>query len=316
MKNRIVEITTDGAYIQASRGFVKISKDGAAIGQVAIDDIAALIIRGYGASLSVNICARMAAANIPVIICGQTQSPDAVIWPLSGHHAQGHIMTAQSALSLPRKKRLWQDLIKAKINTQGHILNLAGLNANDIFSLAKRVKSGDPDNFEAQAARRYWTRLFGEDFKRQNVHDDHPSPHNGALNYGYTVLRAATARSIVAAGLHPSLSLHHMSRGEALRLADDLMEPFRPWVDFMVFSHCDDIKKNGLTPDIKAVIVDVLSLDLKTKSGTAPLQLCLDRLAQSLAKFVMKHRNKLDLPYETLPVKTDLNREIKGVIRA
>mgnify|MGYP000229529890 CR=1 FL=1 len=292
MKNRIVEIATDGVHISASRGFIVLNKDQEKLGQIAIDDMAALIIRGYGSTLSVNICARLSSANIPIIICGSNQSPSSVLWPLSGHHAQGRIMQGQSELTRPQKKRLWQSLIRAKITAQAEALILTGETANDIKAMVKRVKSGDSDNLEAQAARRYWSRLMGEGFRRDRAE----SGENAALNYGYTILRAATARAIIAAGLHPSLSIHHESRGDALRLADDMMEPFRPWVDLTVWQNKDKLEAGTLSPTLKASLVDMLSLDLQTSWGASPLQLCLERMAQSFAAMIMGERAKLDLP--------------------
>lgn len=227
MQNRIVEITSDGAYISAERGFLSVRLKDEKAGQVPIDDMAALVIRGHGASLSANICARLAEANIPVVICGSNQSPASVVWPVSGHFAQGLRMQAQATANKPMLKRLWMHIIKAKIIAQADVLQSFSKDADDLRSMAGRVKSGDPDNLEAQAARRYWPRLMGDEFRR----DRNADGINAALNYGYTVLRAATARSILAAGLHPSLSVNHQSRGDALRLSDDLMEPFRPWVD-------------------------------------------------------------------------------------
>ena len=225
MQNRVIEIASDGVHLSLSRGFLKLTQEGVEIGRIAINDIGALIIRGYGASLSINIASRLADKNIPVVLCGQNQAPTSIIWPISGHHSQGHIFEAQSNLTKPNRKRLWQELIRAKLNAQADALEADGINADDIKSMARFVKSGDPDNIEAQAARRYWSRMMRPiepEFSRNSNQDG----INGWLNYGYTVLRAATARSILAAGLHPSLSIHHSSRGEALRLASDIMEPF------------------------------------------------------------------------------------------
>ncbi len=301
MQNRVVEIVSDGAHLSVSRGFLTVEIDGENSGQVSIDDIGALIIRGHGASLSVNICSRLAEANVPVVICHTNQSPASVIWPVGGHYSQGLHMQAQAVANKPMLNRLWAQLIKAKLNAQACVLESFDLNGNDIHAMAKRVKSADRDNLEAQAARRYWQRLMGDDFRRDRQADD----FNGALNYGYTILRAATARSILAAGLHPSLSLHHQSRGDALRLADDLMEPFRPWVD-----HAVRIMKNNHNPDTqfdldkdqKAKLVAVLTLDMQSQQGSSPMQVCMDRMAQSLAQIFLGERKNIELPSNPLPL--------------
>lgn len=300
MQNRIVEIASDGAYVSAQRGFLIVKIDGEIAGQIAVDDIGALIVRGHGASFSVNICERLSAANVPIVICGNNQSPASVIWPVSGHFAQGLHMQAQAGSDKPLLKRLWAQLIRQKIAAQADVLAAYGLGCRDLREMAKRVKSGDGDNLEAQAARRYWQRLMGENFRR----DRSAEGVNAALNYGYTILRAATARAILAAGLHPSLSLNHQSRGDALRLADDLMEPFRPYVDQMVrgLVGADEHRDLQLTPENKAALVGLLNMDFQSVVGASPMQVCIDRMAQSLARVFLKQERELELPVAPLPL--------------
>jgi len=300
MQNRVVEISSDGAHLSVSRGFLSVEIDEQLAGQVAVEDMAALIIRGHGASLSVNICTRLAEANVPIVICDSGQTPASVIWPVDGHFAQGLNMQAQALANKPLLKRLWAQLVSAKVATQAHVLTAFNLHSADIAAMATRVKSGDSDNIEAQAARKYWKRLMGDDFLRGT----HQGSINGALNYGYTVLRAAAARSILAAGLHPSLSIYHQSKGDALRLADDLMEPFRPWVDYQVkiISMAYDGEPFKLDPSHKAALVNVLAIDLQSSTGASPLQLCMDRLAQSLAQVFLGSRKKIDLPLPPPPL--------------
>lgn len=297
MQNRIIEIASDDIHLSLLRGFLKLSRDGQELGRVGFPDIGGVIVRGYGATLSLNVAARLAEENIPVILCGVDQVPASVIWPIDGHHAQGRIMEAQSALSRPKQKRVWQTLIRAKIIAQAGVLEAVGKSAPDLIRMARDVRSGDPDNYEAQAARKYWPRMMAdvdEHFKR----DSASAGLNGWLNYGYAVLRAGAARSILSAGLHPSLSVHHESRGEALRLASDIMEPFRPWVDLTVrrlaLRQKEDLSE--LNRDNKAAIIEVLNLDLETAHGASPVQTCLNRLCQSFARICLGEQNKLDLP--------------------
>lgn len=297
MQNRIVEIASDDIHLSLLRGFLKLSRDGNELGRIAFPDIGGVIVRGYGASLSLNVAARLADENIPVILCGSDQSPASVIWPISGHHAQGRIMQSQSTLPRPKRKRLWQSLVKAKISAQAEALEAEGKAASDLRFMVRDVRSGDPDNNEAQAARKYWPRMMGdaeEHFTRDSASDG----LNAWLNYGYAILRAGAARSILAAGLHPSLSIHHESRGEALRLASDIMEPFRPWVDLTVRRLAVGQPKppSELGRDDKAAIIDVLNLDLETTHGASPLQTCLNRLCQSYARICLGEQEKLDLP--------------------
>ncbi|HHG90588.1 MAG TPA: type II CRISPR-associated endonuclease Cas1 [Devosia sp.] len=304
MQNRVIDISSDGAHLSVSRGFLSVKVNGETAGKVAIDDISALIIRGHGASLSVNICARLSRANVPIVICGSNQSPASVIWPVSGHFTQGLHMQAQAVANKPLLKRLWAQLVKAKITAQADVLEAFGLNGADIRAMAERTKSGDSDNQEAQAARRYWPRLMGETFRR----DRQEEGANAALNYGYTILRAASARAILAAGLHPSLSLHHQSRGDALRLADDLMEPFRPFIDQAVRQMRDSQARNEelqLNQHTKAALVGVLSLDLNSAHGSSPMQLCMGRMAQSLVRVFLGEEKIMELPGAPLPLVSD-----------
>jgi CRISPR-associated protein Cas1 len=159
------------------------------------------------------------------------------------------------------------------------------------------VRPGDPDNVEAEAARRYWPLLFGPEFRRNTEGDG----LNGLLNYGYAILRAATARAVMAAGLHPSLGLMHSNRGNALVLVDDLMEPFRPLVDREVHR----LKGEGVTEvsaEGKAALAHVVVIDLPAEDGISPLMTCLDRLANSLAKAYGGEGDRLVLPRAGLPL--------------
>jgi CRISPR-associated protein Cas1 len=297
MIGRVVEIAREGAHLSVERGFLRVSESGTEVGRVAIGDIGALIVRGYGATISLNLCSRLSAAGIPVVLCDPSQSPDTVIWPIQGNFEQGRRMQAQADASRPLRKRLWRDLVIAKIRAQADVLNSNGKQSERLRQLARAVKSGDPENTEAQAARYYWPTLFGDAFRRS----DSGEPTNSLLNYGYTVLRAAAARSILAAGLHPSLSLHHESRGDALRLADDLMEPFRPFVDLIAANR---VARNQLelNPEAKSALASVLTLDLTGPRGARTVQQSLDALASSLAGVFMSESRSLDLPSGLLEI--------------
>jgi CRISPR-associated protein Cas1 len=176
-------------------------------------------------------------------------------------------------------------------------LERVGASAEPIRYLETRIRSGDPNNIEAQAAQKYLPAFFGSTFRR----DREAEGVNAALNYGYTVLRAATARSILGAGLHPSLGLHHKSKGNALRLADDLMEPFRPTVDLVV--HALEIRGAAtLEPPSKRKIAGILHSDFKTDDGVSTLSNALTRLAQSLAQVFLGERKTLAWPMTAIPL--------------
>lgn len=293
MVGRIVEVARDGVHLSAQRAFLIISLKKEKLGQVAFDQIEALVVHGHGITLSTNLIARLSEAGIPFITCGRNHAPISITWPIDGHYAQGLRMEAQAAASQPLKKRIWRDLVKAKINNQLLILRYFNLPTKRLDRLYFQVRSGDETNCEAQAAKYYWPQLMGVDFRR----DRSAEGVNQLLNYGYMILRAATARSIVASGLHPSLSVHHQSRGSALRLADDLMEPFRPFVDYLV-RQCVDTDELGLNKDVKAKLAALPRLDLKRQTCVSPLQICIDHAACSLAQIFEKECEKLELPID------------------
>jgi CRISPR-associated protein Cas1 len=206
-------------------------------------------------------------------------------------------MSDQANAPAPLKKRLWQQIVQAKILAQGATLAAVGAEAGGFRLLARKVRSGDPDNVEAEAARRYWPLLLGNTFRRDQDGDG----LNGLLNYGYAVLRAATARAVMAAGLHPSLGLMHSNRGNALVLVDDLMEPFRPVVDRVVHR----LKSDGIvdvTGDAKAALARTMIVDLPTAEGISPVLVCLERLTNSLAKAYAGEADRLILPKPGLPL--------------
>ena len=279
MIGRVIEIASDGLHLARSRGFMTVSGDGVEDGRVPLDDMAVLLCNARGLTYSNGLMTELARRGIAVVLCGPSYLPVAWLWPLEGHHVQALRMRCQIEASKPLRKRLWQSIIRAKITQQNNTLDLLEVSGGDLKSLVRRVKSGDPDNVEAQAARRYWPMLFGSDFRCDRF-GDMPNP---LLNYGYTVLRAAVARAVVSAGLHPSLGIHHHNRTNPMCLVDDLMEPFRPLVDYavaqLVRSGCEEV-----TADAKHALAGILTIDMNTGRGASPLQTCLERAAQSLAQ--------------------------------
>jgi CRISP-associated protein Cas1 len=292
LQHRIVEIASDSVHLSAHRGFMKIEQGGCEIGRVAFADIGAVIVRGHGSTLSVNLCSRLSEVGAPMVICGSNQSPSSLLWPLQGHYEQGRRMEAQAETSVPLRKRLWRDLVVAKISSQASVLAAAIGPDIRLEMMCREVLVGDTSNLEAQSARRYWPLLMGAGFQRDREADG----INAALNYGYAILRAGTARSILAAGLHPSLSIHHKSRGDALRLADDLMEPFRAFVDLIVWQMQKEKGIDDLGREEKQRLATVLTLDLPGHDGVSPIQIWLDKLALSYAQICLGEAKKLDLP--------------------
>jgi len=297
MIGRIVEIAEDGRHLSLHRGFMVVSAHGEEIGRVPLDDIGVVVVNAHGATSSNNLVVELARRGAGMVLCGSNHSPVAWLWPVVGYHAQALRMRAQMEATKPLGKRLWQTIVRAKILQQGAVLEALGLRGQGFALMARRVASGDPDNLEAQAARRYWPLLFGEDFRR-----DRALPGvNGLLNYGYTILRSATARAVVAAGLHPSIGIHHRNRANDMCLVDDLMEPFRPVVDLQV-ARLRAEGVDGVTREAKEALAGITAFDMRTEQGTTPLSTCLDRLATSLGQSFEEKRAALDLPLAPLPL--------------
>jgi CRISPR-associated protein Cas1 len=300
MIGRIVEVADDRRHLFVSRGFMVVQDtegERMELGRVPLDDIAAVIANAHGLSYSNNLLVALAERGAPFVICGANHNAVGMLWSIDGNYHQAKRFDAQLAAGKPVIKRLWSDIVRSKLEQQACVLGAIGAPTAPLDALAVKVRSGDPDNLEAQGARRYWNLLFGDDFRRNQDGEG----LNAMLNYGYTILRAATARAVVAAGLHPTLGLHHSNANNAMRLVDDLMEPFRPIVDLKVWQ----LQRNGeehITPDTKRVLVRVLYDDMQTDVGSTPVLACIQRLATSLAQVFLAERSKLDLPLRSLPL--------------
>ncbi len=291
MIGRIVEIAEDKRYLSLHRGFMVVKSEGEEIGRISLDQIDGLIVSGHGTTHSSNLLAELAERGIPFVLCASNYLPVAILWPLSGNYHQSKRIKAQLAAKKPVRKRLWKNIVKAKLAMQAAVLGAVGQPTVPLSSLVPKVKSGDPDNLEAQGARRYWPLLLGKDFRR----DRHAEDHNALLNYGYTIIRSATARGIAAAGLHPSLGLHHSSSFNPMGLADDLMEPFRPLVDLRVFGLVRS-RVVEVNPDSKRWLAKLLYVDMPGDRGVSPLINVIYRLATSLGQLLVGEKDNLDLP--------------------
>lgn len=301
---RVVDLSSDGLHLAVHRGFLTISHDRRERGRVALDDIGAVIAHAHGLTWSNTVFTRLAERSVPIVLCAANHAPVACVWPLEGNHVQGARLNAQVDASRPLAKRLWKQFVVAKIRMQGAILTSVGAEAGAFETMARKVRSGDPDNIEAQAARRYWPLLLGAGFRR----DTGGEGANALLNYGYAVLRATVSRAICAAGLHPTIGLHHANRANAFALADDLMEPYRPLVDRTVYNLLDDGMKS-VEPVAKRALAGLTTLDLASARGQTPLLLHCARLAQQLAGCFSGDETRLELPAAPEPlVLTGLGR--------
>lgn len=229
-----------------------------------------------------------------VVVCDEKYTPSSMMLPLAGHGTQTERFARQAAASAPTNKQIWAQIARAKVRSQARVLEDIHGDDAGLCALAERVKSGDPDNIEAQASRRYWPLLFGNpDFHRDR---DAPGP-NILLNYGYMVLRAITARALCAAGLHPSLGTHHHNRYDAFCLASDVMEPFRAIVDRAVVGM---VRELGPAPPLdkttKPLLLAALTTRFPFKNESRTLFDILSKTAVSLDNIYAGKSKKLALP--------------------
>jgi CRISPR-associated protein Cas1 len=225
------------------------------------------------------------------VVCNPSHLPHCLTLPLEGNSLQSQRFQQQAVMKEPFRKQVWRQLIQSKLKMQGLVLELLGREHAALTNLASRVKSGDPENLEAQGARVYWRELFGGEFRRDRYG---PMP-NALLNYGYTVLRAAMARAICASGLHPTLGVHHHRRDNPFCLADDLMEPFRPLVDQAAFV----LWESGIleiNQPAKRGLLDLFNQYTQVEGRYEMIQSAILLTAQSLTNSLQEGRARLTVP--------------------
>jgi len=266
---------------------------------VPIEDIGVVVLDHQQITISHGALSAFSEANVAVIVCGSDHMPLSPQLNLDGHHVQQEIFRYQLVSSVPLRKNLWMQVIQAKIRNQAAVLIAHGLSGEALLEYARNVRSGDPDNYEARAAAVYWRSVFPQtmDFFRRRD----GQPPNNLLNYGYAILRAVVARSLVASGLLPTLGIHHHNRYNAYCLADDIMEPFRPSVDGLVV---DLVRKGGhdltvLSTELKGQLLQVPNLDVHIEGEKSPLMVAVQRTTASLARCFQGTEKRLVLP--TLP---------------
>jgi CRISP-associated protein Cas1 len=277
--------------------------------KVAIEDIGVVILDAYQLTISQNLLSKLLHNNVALISCDEKHMPQGLMLNLDGNTLQQERFSVQLGASLPLKKQLWQQTVKAKIQNQAALLRK--LHGNGDIDLAEypfenmdywesNVKSGDPDNYEGRAAAFYWKNIFSDiikDFKRGRFEME----PNNLLNYGYAVLRATVARSLVASGMLPTLGIHHHNKYNAYALADDVMEPYRPYVDEIVRCivekyYTERWSEQGfeLRPELKVELLKIPGIDVLIDGERSPLMIATQRTAASLNQcFEGSHRKVL-----------------------
>ena len=257
-----------------------------------IEDIGCIVLENQMINVTLPLLNELVKNNVAVILCDNKQMPTAMLQSLDANCTQAESLKYQLNVSLPMKKQAWKQIIEAKIKNQAAILEETCKKGLILKPFYMNVKSGDSDNREGLAAKTYWYCLFGKDFKRARE----GCPPNSLLNYGYSILRAATARALLGSGLLPNLGIFHKSRYNAFPLADDIMEPYRPYVDNIVLQLLKDCKQD-LDKESKAAILRVLSCDVKIGQVTRPLQIALTITTASLVRYYAGESKKISLPY-------------------
>ena len=264
---------------------------------VPIEDIGVVVIDNRQITITSAVMDALLANNCALITCDAKSLPVGLLLPLCGNTTQSERFRYQIDASLPLKKQLWQQTVQAKIYNQAEVLSKctdAEIGCMQVWS--KEVKSGDSDNLEGRAAAYYWKKLFGHiaDFNR----DREGVPPNNLLNYGYAILRAVVARALVSSGMLPTLGIHHHNRYNAYCLADDIMEPYRPYVDEMVFNLVKEkgLPEDGLTREWKAELLKIPVLDVVISGKRSPLMIAVTQTTASLYRCYCGESRKIVYP--------------------
>lgn len=295
MIRRIVDVS-EAAFLHLQNGQLLIDKEGKTVGRIPIEDLGVLILQHPAIVLTQKAAVACQKNNAIVVFCDERHLPYSALLPIAeGNTLHNKILRQQIALGEATRKRLWQNIVRQKIEQQAATLAALGKPDAQLRALAGRVKSGDAGNFEAHAAQVYWKLLFGDAF----VRDAGAGGVNAALNYGYAVMRAMVARSLCGAGLHPSLGLFHHNQYNALCLADDLMEPFRAWVDYRVYRlHQLTLPRGELMIDreTKRELLGLLSANVFYDKRKMPLMTASHYLTADLKRCYGKEKQNLNYP--------------------
>jgi CRISPR-associated protein Cas1 len=291
MIKRTVEISREAAHLSVQMDQLLLKRNDCILASIPCEDIGVVLVDHPGTTYTHAALAQLAAADAAVVVCGRDHLPAAILLPLADHSQVVWRQRDQAAISGPLRKQLWKQIVQAKIRAQADNLPL-GPPRTRLLELARSVRSGDPTNHEAQAARVYWSAFFEQIAFRRDRRGDGPNP---LLNYGYTVLRAAIARAIVVAGLSASAGLKHRNRSNAFCLADDLIEPMRPLVDRVVKGLLDRGEVELNQPS-KAALLELLTTETELAGQSGPLMVNLHRMVASLVRCYEGTARAIDFP--------------------
>ena len=259
-----------------------------------IEDIGVVILDHKQITITHALIGALLANNVAIVTSDDKHLPVGLMLPLDGHNLQSERFREQIEASEPLKKQMWQQTVVAKVLGQAHILGLQNIEHDNMLMWAKSVRSGDTENIEARAAAFYWRNMFDSEFF---FRDSQGLPPNNLLNYGYSIVRAMMARALVGAGLLPTLGIHHHNRYDAYCLADDIMEPYRPFVDKIVLEMCQQGEvTDDITPKQKRQLLGISTTDVSINGHRRPMMLAIQSTAQSVQKCFAGEARKIVYP--------------------
>jgi len=295
MIKRIVEISSARTRLSIKYGQLIIKEESEQVSSIPCEDIGVLLVDHQGTSYTHSVFTELLEKGAAIVLCGGNHHPAGMLLPIESNSVQTERFRQQIEVKEPVKKRLWKQIVKAKIK---HQAKLAGKDSDiykSLMTLRHRVRSGDPENIEAQASRKFWPVYLQDVSFHRNINGP---PPNNMLNYGYMVMRAAVARALCSAGLLPCLGIHHRNRYNSFCLADDLIEPFRGFIEAKVRDiYLDNGPVESLDQEVKAKILEILYEPVTISGFKGPLMVGLHRTMASLQRCFVGHQKKLDLPH-------------------
>ena len=302
---RTLEFATPGTSLYVRNEQLMIAREDEKTVSVPLEDIGVVVLDNARCTVTQSVLSKLSEYSVAVLVCNARHLPSGLLLPVGSHSQMVSVQRIQLQVSESKKRRLWQDVIQAKVRMQSHVLLRFNDSDGGVGAMAKRVLSGDSTNIEAHAAQKYWKALFGREFRRDRNRDG----INELLNYGYAVLRASISRSIVAAGLLPSIGIHHHNRSNAFCLADDLMEPFRPYVDQRVKEISIELESNSehllslQNRLVRSKLLSLLGESIHIDSGVSPMGLATSMTVSSLKRCFAERSENLVLPCEPFVAK-------------
>jgi len=292
MIKRTIEISSGPTYLSIKDDQLVVMREREVVGTIPCEDVGLVIVDHPAVTYTHGVLTTLMEHGAILIACGRDHHPVGYVWPVQANTLHTERLRLQVESSRPVGKRIWQQIVRAKIVAQAHNVHADRSTYMKLMNLAEDVRSGDPGNVEAHAAKVYWKALFADGkFHRDS---DGPPPNN-LLNYGYMAIRAAVARAICGAGLHPSIGFHHRNRYNPFCLADDLVEPLRPFVDARVRALVSRGQME-IDKEAKTELLGVLTETVTMGGESGPLLVALSKMTASLVRVMEGGEKRLEIP--------------------